>query len=285
MPAHQHLIVCDDFVGDPLTDIAAEIDGHGKPEYILLSDFLAQEGYTYDSDEADLELTGSEPSASGFRILDRVVELSPKTVEKIGKGEGLLQRGQILARYQSLLAKYGVDTDGRRYSTVGHLHPLPTQWHIVDKANLGVTVPAYVYGYGPTPVDAGHLEAPIFKSPFDLYSWKAGDGPPDDELIWDQFATETPAGVPVLTYFLGSVRAMHVLKDSPDRPSQVTLRSLFDKMGDIAELFGHPLTGECLWYIDGKKIVFAAFSHFLSGAGKSETFKPNAELFFREYFG
>lgn len=284
-----NLIVCDDFVGDPLTDVAASLSEPGAPQFIRLSDFLKREGCYYNSDDATLcrhpVAVGETHDGSPVRILDRVIEVSPKTVEVIGADEGLLHRGQILDRYQAILASHDTPQPEMRYSTVGRLHPLPTQWYLVERAGLPVATPVYRYGYGPTPIDTDDLSAPIFKSPFDLYKWKPNEPPDQEGELWDQFAVDLPAGVPVLTYFLGETRALHFLKEADELPPEHVCRGLFAQMAAVATLFGSPVAGEVLWYVDGENVTFAAFSHFLSGAAQTPSFAADAEAFFRSYFG
>jgi len=283
-----NVIVCDDFVGDPLADIAASLDGADTPEFILLSDFLDREGYYYDRDDATLrrrtESLDDFDDLPTMRILDRVVELSPRTVDVIGGENGVLQRGQILDRYRAILTRHKTPVPDMRYSTVGRLHPLPTQWYMVDHAGLPVATPVYRYGYGPTPIDTDDLAAPIFKSPFDLYKWKPNQPPEQEGELWDQFAADLPAGVPVLTYFLGETRALHFLKEVDVLPPEHVCRGLFVHMDAVAALFGNPVAGEVLWYVDGEDVTFAAFSHFLSGAAQTSSFAADAEAFFRSYF-
>lgn len=279
------IVVSDDFVGDPLTDVVADMEDPGELQYICISDFLKSEGFSYDSDLADLYRNeGFDRQTFGTMILDRVVELSPKTVDKIGEAEGLLQRGQILSRYRELLEHYGTPRPEMRYSTVGRLHPLPTQWHIIDEAGLPIEMPAYRYGYGPTPINADDFQTPVFKSAFDLYKWKPNE-PPNDEQPWDQFAVDVPPGNPILTYFFGGDQYLACLRENYAEPSDRTRSELFALMSRIRKLFGEPQCGEILWYVDDDRYTFAAFSHFLSGSSMSPSFSDNAIRFFDAYFG
>lgn len=280
----EKIVVCDDFVGDPLTDVVADMEVSGELQYMRISDFLEREGFTYDSELADLcQSENSDRNTLETMILDRVIELSPKTVEQIGKAEGLLQRGQILSRYRELLQHYGTPMPDMRYSTVGKLHPLPTQWHIIDEAGLPIKTPTYRYGYGPTPIDTDDLQSPVFKSAFDLYKWKPNE-PPEDEQPWDQFAVDVPSGNPILTYFLGADQYIACLREADAEPSDQTRVELLALMSKIRELFGKPQSGEILWYVDDGSYTFAAFSHFLSGASMTPSFAENARRFFDAYF-
>lgn len=262
----------------------ADLDQGSEFKYLCISDFLEEEGFSYDSDIADL--TREEPRIAGTserRILDRVVELSPKTVDKIGKSDGALQRSQILSRYRELLEQYGTPAPKMRYSTIGRLHPLPTQWHIISQAGLPIETPTYIYGYGPTPIETTKLRSPVFKSAFDLYKWKANTLPAD-ENPWDQFAADVPLGNPILTYFLGPAQYLACLREGDVEPSDETRAELFALMSKIRNLFGAPQCGEILWYIDDGRYTFAAFSHFLSGSSMIASFKDHAIRFLDVYF-
>lgn len=280
----EKIVVCDDFLGDPLTDIAADLDYPGKPQFMLVSDLLEREGFRYDSQTATLlwDESGWE-GGRNTKILDRVIELSPKTVDKIGKGEGLLQRGQILDRYDAVLKHYGTARPNMRYSTVGRLHPLPTQWHLVEQAALQVAIPKYRYGYGPEPIETDDFLAPVFKSAFDLYKWKPNE-PAVDEQPWDLFAVDVPPGDPIVTYFLGDDQYIAPLRDGESRPTDEVREELFALMSKIAGIFGDPQCGEILWYVDDRSFTFGAFSHFLSGASMTPSFVENGKNFFDRYF-
>lgn len=280
----RNVIVHDDFTRDPLVEFVSSKENLKAPEAISISDFLSSHGVSYDPDNAVLRRSdaGKSPN-SDIRILDRVVELSSATIERMGQGASLLHRGQVFDHYQSILAEHSAHRTQMRYSTVGRLHPLPTQWHLVREAGIAVRTPQYCYGYGPTPIDVKGLADPIFKSPFDLYGWSNRTPPPAGEL-WDQFVVDLPTGSPVLTYFLGEQRSMHVLKEG-DTPLPVEQNeTLFGLMEEISALFGSSATGEILWWVDGDETTFGAFSHFLAGAARTPCFGTHASEFLGHYF-
>lgn len=280
----EKIVVCDDFVGDPLTDVVAELSEVGEVRFLRISDFLEEEGFQYDNGRADLVRGESRIGGSSEKmILDRVVELSPKTVDKISGADNALQRGQILSRYAELLAQYHTPVPEMRYSTVGKLHPLPTQWHLIKNAALPVETPSYVYGYGPTPIETSDMRSPVFKSAFDLYRWKANE-PQKDEQPWDQFAADVPVGTPVITYFLGAAQYTASLREFDGNVPDEARDELFTLMSKIRHLFGAPQCGEILWYVDKERYTFAAFSHFLSGCSMMPSFEEQAREFLDHYF-
>jgi hypothetical protein len=275
-------MIVDDAANDPLAEVGSAL-GEDGIEVLRLSDFVRREGFDFDPDSADLRRVrrGGPAGPESLRILDRVVAISPFTLSQFDGGERLLRPGQLSFAYESLLREKGrAPDDGVAYSTVGKVLPLPTQWRLVLQNFPDVGVPAYKHGYGPEVVPAEDFERPIFKSPFDLYSWKTNERP--EEVVWDQFIVEAPAGTPVLSYFLGSTVIVSSLRAeveleprSVDRLSNLTL--------GIGRLFGADV-GEILWFIDGDELTFAAFSHQLAAARRHGQFAQAAEGFLRETF-
>ena len=211
-----------------------------------------------------------------------MVEVSQKTVVEFDGAKDLLQRGQVFACYEAVLNESGLSGADRQYSTVGRLLPLPTQWRLVGQAGLPVTTPRFLYGYGPMPVDASTLERPTYKSPYDLYHWRANQ-PEEEGEIWDQFVVESPEGAPLLVSFLGEDYAVNALRKGEEQIAQDVSATLVALSRRIAGLFGAKL-GEVLWYVNGAEIMFASFSHFLKGASLTPGFSIRAAAFLEDYF-
>lgn len=279
----KNLIVCDDFVTDPLAQAAAGLAEAGAPRVVLLSDFLSDQGFAFDALTGQMQRrSAAAPAPEPCRILDRVVEVSRKTVDVFDGGAGLLQRGQILACYETALHEHAAGPGAnRQYATVGRLLPLPTQWHLIEQAGLGVSVPDYLYGYGPTPVDASGLERPVFKSPYDLYHWRPNEPEPGD--VWDQFLVESPQGAPVLVDFFEDRFTVTALREGCEDIARDKAERLINLSQRAAEVFG-AAHGEVLWYIGDDKILFAAFSHFLKGAARTGAFTDHARDYLADFF-
>lgn len=280
-PMH-NLIVCDDFVADPLAQAAGELAGSNAPRPVKLSEFLQLQGFGFDAMTGQMQRQHRPAGDWQARILDRVIEVSRKTVEMFDGGKGVLERGQIYACYEDALREHAAGSGAaRQYSTVGRLVPLPTQWHLIQQAGLGVSVPDYLYGYGPTPVDASGFTRPVFKSPFDLYHWRPDEAEPGD--IWDQFVVESPQGAAVLVYFLGQRYCVAALRDGEKAIARDQASTLIALSQRVAQTFSAEI-GEVLWYVSGDEIVFAAFSHFLNGAPRTDQFPARARDYLSEYF-
>ncbi len=208
--------------------------------------------------------------------------MSQKTVAGFDGAKDLLQRGQVFACYETVLNECGLSGADRHYSTMGRLLPLPTQCRLVGQAGLPVTTPRFLYDYGPMPVDASRLERPTYKSPYDLYHWRANQ-PEEEGDIWDQFVVESPQGAPVLVWFLGQDHAVNALRKGEEQIAQDVSATLVAFSRRIAGLFGATL-GEVLWYVNGAEIMFAAFSYFLKGASLTPEFSTRAAALLEDFF-
>lgn len=277
------VMIVDDAVSDALAEVGAALGQEGLAlEVLRLTDFVRQEGFEFDGETAVLRRVGQSgrTGSQRRRVLDRVVEISPYSLSRFDGGEGLLRRGQLSSAYEALLAEKGcAPADDAAYSTVGKLLPLPSQWRIVSRAFSEVSIPSYKHGYGPEVVPSEDFRNPIFKTPFDLYSWKANERP--EGAVMDQFIVDAPEGTPILSYFLGSNVTVSSLRaeteldpELVDSLSKLTLR--------MAQLFRAEV-GEILWFVDGDEVVFAAFSHFLAAARRHEPFAEGARCFLRDF--
>jgi hypothetical protein len=266
------ILVLDDAVGDPIADVLTRypIDGLA---IVQLSDFLKASGVAYDENSGRL-IKLSLDDKPHDRVLDRVVEISPLAIENFAGGKNSLQRGQLFSAYDELIAKTETLSEGRQYTDLGKLVPLPTQWFIIAKNLPNVATPTFRYGYGPEVIDAEGLREPIHKSPFDLYTWKPNER--TEGFIWDDFIVSRPSGRPFLAYRLNDNVIVEALdggetdSGSCDVLAKLTVEAL--------ELFSAEI-GEVLWFLDEGRSVFAAFSHFLAGAAKSPKFENEARTY------
>jgi hypothetical protein len=270
------VLVLDDAVGDPIADVLTRhpIDGLA---IVQLSDFLKTNGVAYDNESGRLTRALNQ-SESYDRILDRVVEISPLAIENFSGGKSSLQRGQLYSAYEELKTKTEMLSEGRQYTGLGKLVPLPTQWFIIAKNLPHVATPSFRYGYGPEVIDAEGLREPIHKSPFDLYTWKPNERV--EGFIWDDFIVSRPAGKPVLAYKLNDSVKVEALDGSEVGPTSCDL--LANLTVEALDLFSANI-GEVLWFLDDDRAVFAAFSHFLAGAAKSPQFENEARRYLNSF--
>jgi hypothetical protein len=275
-------MIVDDAADDPLAEVGDALGEEGI-EVLRLSDFVRREGFDFDPEAADLRrVRKSEPARPELgRVLDRIVAVSSLSLSQFDGGERLLRPGQLSFAYEMLLEEKGCAPEsGIAYSTVGKVLPLPTQWRLVSQNLPDVGVPAYKHGYGPEMVPAEDFKKPIFKSPFDLYSWRTNERP--DEVVWDQFIVEAPAGTPVLSYFLGLNAVVSSLRAEVELEPETSAR-LSELTLAIARLLRAEV-GEILWFVEGDRVVFAAFSHMLAAARRHGRFAEAAGGFLRGFF-
>lgn len=276
------MLVCDDFVGDTLADVAKAPEAP-LARVVTLSELFALNGIGFDPERGDLARTGAARPPEGARILDRVAEISPETLKRLDGDTGMLRAGQVFAWYDALVRDAAPASADCQYTRLGKLLPLPTQWYLVAAAGLGLAVPDFVYGYGPAEVDASALDSPIFKSPFDLYNWRANQRP--EGLIWDELVVARPTGSPVICYFLGSSTfSVRSLGPAAEPISEATLAELKRITPELRKLFAAEV-GECLFFVDGEQITFCAFSHFLFGADRVDGFAAEATAWLRGLTG
>lgn len=268
------ILVLDDAVGDPIADVLTRhpIDGLA---IVPLSYFLKASGVAYDEDSGRLTKLSLQDGAHD-RVLDRVVEISPLAIENFAGGKSSLQRGQLYSAYEELMAETETLSERRQYTGLGKLVPLPTQWFIIAKNLPHVATPSFRYGYGPEVIDAEGLREPIHKSPFDLYTWKPNERA--EGFIWDDFIVSRPAGRPFLAYRLNERVIIEALDGGEIDPGSCS--DIANLTVEALDLFSANI-GEVLWFLDGDRPVFAAFSHFLAGAAKSPQFENEA----RRYLG
>lgn len=262
------IIIFDDFTEEPLLSVISEPKLKGKINSVSLSSLFKRERPPISSDS--------------YKVLDRVVSISSRTVGLIRANSPTISKGQISLAYEKFLSDSGVTpAKGRCYSTVGKLLPLTSQWSLVKTNLINLMVPKYVHSYGSEPVGNHGFSNPIYKSPFDLYSWKTNTKQPEKETI-DEFIVDRPIGSPLLSYFLGKIVTVKHLNAELriSSSTEATIRSL---TADIAEIFDAK-AGEVLWFCDDSNLTFAAFSHHLSAASLQEEFRTNASQFLHDYF-
>jgi hypothetical protein len=261
-------VVYDDAVGDPIVDVLLKEPISGV-ESIALSEFLGLCQVRVDPDLALL----SEPSGQMHHVIDRVVEISSQTILRIGGGVDIT-RGQVFSVYESILAT-GVPLEpSRKYCSMGQLFPLPTQWELLRQSYPDLLFPQYIYGYGPENIDPSECVDPIFKSPFDLYSWRPNCRPEGN--VWDEFVVSRPRGRPIISYRVGSSTIVESLDG--DGIDSVLKALLTDLTKRVLQSFSASI-GEVLWFAEEGRVVFAAFSMFLAGAAKSPKFAGVARAY------
>ena len=245
-----------------------------------VSEFLRASGVIFDNQDGLLHRDASTASASTQLqpvVLNRVVEISEQTLRAIDGGAELLTRGQVTSAFLDALSTYPkvIGAPGV-CSPVGSLMPLVNQWKLMGlmaHRTPCIKTPAFKYGYGPEPIDHLPFERPIWKSAFDLYSWKVSEVAP--HVHWDSLVINRPEGDPLLLYFCGHAWAAQFLSSNQNQALpddlQEPLRELVPCLKDTFGAFA----GECLLFVAGSsRLVFASFSHYLSAASRTAFFVP-----------
>ncbi|MBY0446641.1 MAG: hypothetical protein K2Q15_15710 [Burkholderiales bacterium] len=139
------------------------------------------------------------------------------------------------------------------YSLCGDYLPLYMQWQKVQKELPICIVPKYQYVFGSLAPDVHDFQFPIYKSTFDLRTWKPNSEPAS---FWHTFVVDRPKGKPVVVANIGeSIFFSEEQNDS--LKIQLQKFSLI-----ICKIFSSEI-GETLFFIDNDSICFAAFSHLI----------------------
>lgn len=272
-------IVYDPLVSDAIVKLASEFDEFENLTLTTLEEFLERKSCRYDPKTGSLVFEENVQFDVNM-VMDRVIEVSNKSLENIDNNDNVISKGQVYQAYTKLLE---LNTDDNcQYSTAGYLLPLNSQWQIIKANGIPVDTPNYLHGYGPEIIDISSLKHPIFKSPFDYYRWKPNDRP--EGLAIDEFVVEKPAGVPVLSYFLGDQISDPVVLNSAENISSESSLKIAKISLKIKELFLFEV-GEILWYVDADNITFAALSPFLNGASNQNGFRQSVKSYLEGYFG
>ena len=274
----KNVIVYDGVAVDPVCRavMAEPVEG---VEVVNLLPFMRGMGCTLDEEAGRMSIP-SEPEE--MKVLDRVVEVGPETVDDFGRNVTFLSRGHVQECYARVLAD--VDGTSRRglYSTVGTLVPLPTQWALVERAGLPVLIPEFRHAYGPVQIDAEGFERPIYKSPYDLYGWRPNEAPKG--RTYDQLIVERPAGEAIVGWAFGDeVRC--TAPDGGPAADPAAAEAVAQLMPSVLRVFGAAI-GEALWFAEpGEAPTFASFSHSFYGAKGAVEFPALARGYVARHFG
>lgn len=137
------------------------------------------------------------------------------------------------------------------YGLCGDYLPLYLQWRRVGELNLSLTTPHYTYEFCSVPPDVTGFAAPIYKSVFDLRTWKPNAAPPS---FWHSFVVDRPVGQPVVSVVIGQ----RVLVSCA--VPQATRQRIEQASVAVCKAFGTQF-GEILFFHEGQQLCFAAFSH------------------------
>ena len=140
------------------------------------------------------------------------------------------------------------------YGLCGDYLPLYLQWKRVRATNLNVKLPRYDYAFGSLRPDVKDFVTTVYKSPFDLRTWRPNSPPEQD---WHTFVVERPKGSAVIAILVNNSVLLNTELDSK------TAELVRHYSRELGHLFGSCF-GEILYFIEDDIITFAAFSHIVS---------------------
>lgn len=262
------LFVHDDDAIDPISQLVS-VNPLNAGHCLRLSDFIRINGLHFDNVDGCFHCTAALRPHDTV-VVDRVIRISDLTCSNLCGLAGRPSAGQVSHAYSKLLSLYNRVSPVRPlFSTIGTFVPLPTQWRMVAIKDLALQVPRFVYGSATESVDWRTISDPIFKSPFDLYTWQPNE--PPSQMVYDPFIVERPSGSLFVTAFCGH----QTLSFKPENGASLALtdlpRSTVRGLSAIRDLFSG-LMGEVLWFEGSTSWCFAAFSHEMRLAASHPNF-------------
>lgn len=140
------------------------------------------------------------------------------------------------------------------YSLCGHYLPLYLQWARVRAACPSLRIPRYAYAFGSVAPDVSGFSQIIYKSAYDLRTWKPNSPP---AFWWHTFAVERPEGQPVVASVIDDTVLVR------DKIGPVAGEMILAVSSGICREFGS-IFGEILYFVAGDSVTFAAFSHSMA---------------------
>jgi len=278
------VFVIDDSSPEPLFSVLKDLIGAPAVDVWPVSNLIQDADVKFVNGRVEFPSQISWPTANNLSfVVDRLVEITSVTVNNAAakngsSGLGSCSIGLVSKAYQFVLQNVeNWDDKNCQYSTVGMVLPLHLQWNYIRKHFPFVAVPFYLYGYGPEILDYSNFQNPIFKTPFDLYSWRKGIAP--ENTVTDKFVVERPTGLPVLTFCIGAC----VFACDPVTGVELQNEKLIQLTNKISSLFCNKINiAEILWFLDGDSVTFGSLSHKLFAATRLEIFHKNVGRIYQE---
>jgi hypothetical protein len=266
-------IVVDSANGDAVAaHIAAVLSDRGGAEIVTLPEFLIGAGVWFDADNGTLirdqgRCTERFEQTRSHRICNRVVSISDQTLVALGDQQYVSSTSLVFSHYAGLLQEFDHvwGTPGL-YSPVGNLLPLNMQWRLFTERIHDIGTPRFVYGFGAEKVDVSDFHQPLWKSPFDLYTWKPAET--INMPRFHPFVVDRPAGKPVILYFVGD--AAEVFSLGPDYTVDGRTRAMLLKYASEIRSMFRAFIGEALFFVHEQELTFAGFSHYLKTSVENE---------------
>lgn len=139
---------------------------------------------------------------------------------------------------------------------------LNVQWALLSDHLPDIRVPQFAFGFGHRMPDTSHLKDPIQKSVWSYFKW---DGTPDVEEgdeQWHPFFVERPEGLPVVC----SYHSDAVDLEFPRGAASIDAGCIMTLVAACRETFDSRI-GEILFFVQGTRITFCAFSPYLDTLG------------------
>lgn len=244
-------------------EVLSMLSQRGAAKLVNLSEFLTHAGVKFDEETGYLSwnkaiFSKRFPDPDLHRICNRVITISNSTSAELEGKRGVLTPNLVFYSYAKVLKQFStVWGEPGMYSPVGNLLPLNLQWRLFASRIKEVSTPKFAYGFGFASIDTHDFRQPIWKSPFDLYGWKPEEV---DHNRIHPFVVDRPSGAPVFLYFIGASAEVFT-RDIGSVDTQ-TATKLLECAGPMREMFG-AFMGEALFFAEGNRLTFGAFSHYL----------------------
>lgn len=246
------------FSPDAITQSALRVSEHARNMQALCVEEGIQQGKWHMDAAGRFTLSLPEALQGPFRngsyllnrafIYDESLQVSTEFPLKVVQLETECAFRRLIDSAEQASARTGL------YALCGDYLPLYLQWKRVQTLDLPIVTPRYDYAFGNLPPATDGFANTIYKSPFDLRSWKPNEPPQRD---WHTFVVERPAGVPVVATVINNTVLLNKALEQDSEQLLHTASRL------ISQLFGTAF-GEVLFFADDDKLTFAAFSHVTS---------------------
>jgi len=152
------------------------------------------------------------------------------------------------------------------------LLPLNVQWYYIQREREDISLPNFSYAMSYESPKNQLMTAPMQKSVWSLFDWKAERNISVGEQRRHRFFVESPKGTPVICYFLGKdTRGLVFPRTNIDVDE-----GLFAKLADLASSLFESALGEILTYVeDDGSVRFYAFSPFMRSSTGSASFSEH----------
>lgn len=258
-------IVVDDIHGDAAADALAKVlNKWGRARILPLTNFMFGEGFRFDRQSGFLIRNGPRVDARirANWVCNRVIQVSPGVASLFDNHAGILKPNFVLSSYVRALSERTVlGVQLGQYPAYQAL-PLYAQWKLFSQEPNDLEVPRFAYGFQSVAPDTSDFRNPIWKDPFDVYAWESSGEIGKGRM--HAFVVDKPSGRPAVAYFVGDASDVFML-DALDDVDNIAKERIARALTPIRTAF-KTFMGESLFFIDGARVTFAAFTPYLKSS-------------------